>query len=126
MKKHLAVDAAATPPAGSPRAGTQPRVVTPELEEVIRGMLRADVELKASVIHERLVHERGVPVHYQRVKLACRELRGAGGGPGRIRTCDTRFRNPSIASTRVVCYQRFSTVDLGAEGVSCPIRAQSN
>lgn len=108
VKKHLAVDAASTPPAGSPRAGTQPRVVTPELEEVIRGMLRADVELKASVIHERLVHERGVPVHYQRVKLACRELRplvvaelDAGDEVRRLRGLHRRFATLPGAQAQV-------------------------
>jgi len=50
-------------------------VITPELEGLIRGMLGKDVELKASVIHERLVAEHGFTGHYQRVKMACRDLR---------------------------------------------------
>ena len=75
VKRYLAADAPGTPPAGSPRGGTQPRVVTPAVEGLIRGMLKRDVELKASVIHERLVHEHGFTGHYQRVKMACQELR---------------------------------------------------
>lgn len=75
VKKYLAADAPVVPPAGSPRAGTQPRAITPQLEQVIRGMLAKDVELKASVIHERLVAEHGFDGHYQRVKMACRQLR---------------------------------------------------
>jgi transposase len=71
VKKYLAADA----PAGSSRSGTQPRAVTAVFEGVIRGMLKADVELKASVVHERLVSEHGFFGHYQRVKAACRELR---------------------------------------------------
>jgi transposase len=75
VKKYLAADAPSVPPAGSSRSGTQPRAVTAVFEAVIRGMLKADVELKASVVHERLVSEHGFFGHYQRVKAACRELR---------------------------------------------------
>lgn len=75
VKKHLAADAPAFPPAGSSRSGTQPRAVTAAFEAVSRGMLKADVELKANVVHERLVSEHGFVDHYQRVKAACRELR---------------------------------------------------
>lgn len=75
VKKYLATDAPGVPPVGSARAGTQSRAVTPVFEAVIRKMLTQDVELKASVIHERLVAEHGFTGHYQRVKMACRELR---------------------------------------------------
>lgn len=61
VKKYLATDAAVAPPSAPPRAGTQPRAITPELEALIRSWLVMDVELKASVIHERLVAERGSP-----------------------------------------------------------------
>ena len=75
VKKYLAADAPAVPPGGSPRAGTQPRVITPAVEALIRAMLKKDVELKASVIHERLASDHDVHVNYQRVKMACRGLR---------------------------------------------------
>ena len=75
VKKYLAVDAPTLPPVGSPRVGTQSRVITPVLEAQIRSMLKRDVGLKASVIHERLVAEYGFTGHYQRVKMACRQLR---------------------------------------------------
>ena len=77
VKRYLAADAPSAPPAASCRKGTQPRVVTPVIEALIRGMLSRDVELKASVIWERLAAEHDVSVHYQRVKMACRELRPA-------------------------------------------------
>ena len=75
VKKHLAADAPGTPPAGSSRKGTQPKAITLAVEALIRGMLAKDVALKGSVIWERLAAEHDVHVHYQRVKMACRELR---------------------------------------------------
>lgn len=77
VKKYLAADAPLTPPAAPSRAGTQPRAITPELELLIRSWLAKDIELKASVIHERLVDEHGFTGHYQRVKMACQVLRPA-------------------------------------------------
>ncbi len=75
VKKVLAKQSPGTPPVGSSRKGTQPRVITGRIEALIRSMLAGDVELKASVICERLASDYDVHVHYQRVKLACRELR---------------------------------------------------
>ena len=75
VKKHLAADAPGTPPAGSSSKGTQPKAITLAVEALIRGMLAKDVALKGSVIWERLAAEHDVHVHYQRVKMACRELR---------------------------------------------------
>jgi transposase len=77
VKKYLAPDAPVAPPPAPPRAGTQPRAITPELELLIRSWLAKDIELKASVIHERLVDEHGFTGHYQRVKMACQVLRPA-------------------------------------------------
>ena len=77
VKKYLAADAPSAPPAAPSRAGTQPRAITPELESLIRSWLAKDIELKASVIHERLVDEHGFTGHYQRVKMACQVLRPA-------------------------------------------------
>ena len=54
VRKYLAEDAASVPPSAPPRAGTQPRVIT-AFVGVIEAWLRADVTLKGSVIHERLV-----------------------------------------------------------------------
>jgi len=108
VKKYLAAGARNVPPVGSSRLGTQPRVVTPELVEVITGMLRADVELKASVIHERLVAERGFSGSYQRVKLTCRELRplveaelDAGDEVRRLRGLHRRFATLPGAQAQV-------------------------
>lgn len=44
--------------------------------EVIAPMLRADITLKGSVIHERLLAERGFTGSYQRVKMHLAEARG--------------------------------------------------
>ena len=68
VKKYLADDAAVGPPAGPPRAGTQPRLIGPFVA-VVEAWLRADVGLKATVIHERLVAEHGFTGSYQRVKM---------------------------------------------------------
>lgn len=74
VKKYLAEGAAAVPPAAPSRAGTQPRVLAP-FEGLIEGWLRADVDLKGSVIHERLVAEYGFTGHYQRVKMHLAQVR---------------------------------------------------
>ena len=74
VRKYLAEDAPSVPPAAPPRAGTQPRLVTPFVG-VIEAWLRADVSLKATVVHERLVAEHGFPGTYQRVKMFLAEAR---------------------------------------------------
>jgi transposase len=68
VKKYLAADAQAGPPAAPSRAGTQPRKIDP-LAGVVDSWLRRDVRLRASVIFERLVAEYGFDGHYQRVKM---------------------------------------------------------
>lgn len=74
VKKYLAPDAENTPPRATSRKGTQPRRIDP-LVGVVEAWLRADIELRASVIHERLVEQYGFTGSYQRVKLFVRELR---------------------------------------------------
>ena len=75
VKKYLAEDAPVSPPgAGTPRAGTQPRLIDP-FTGVIDGWLRADIRLKASVIHERLADGHGFTGNYQRVKMYVAEAR---------------------------------------------------
>ena len=68
MRKYLAADAPVVPPTSPPRAGTQPRVIAP-FEAVIEAWLRADLTLKASVVHERLVDQHGFTGNYQRTKM---------------------------------------------------------
>ena len=74
VMKYLAADAPAVPPAAPRRAGTQPRLIEP-LVGVVEAWLRADLALKGSVIHERLVAEHGFTGSYQRVKMLLAELR---------------------------------------------------
>jgi hypothetical protein len=50
VKKYLAPDAPGRPPRAPARVGTQPRVIEP-LVAVVDGWLRADLALRASVIH---------------------------------------------------------------------------
>ncbi|MFI7644229.1 IS21 family transposase, partial [Nonomuraea sp. NPDC049400] len=73
VKKYLQAEGA-VPPSAPPRKGTQPRKLEP-LEPVVEAWLRADISLKASVIHERLVDQYGWDGHYQRVKMFCAEVR---------------------------------------------------
>ncbi|MDX2974569.1 IS21 family transposase [Kribbella solani] len=75
VKKYLAEDAPSAPPAAPGRIGTQPRVITPFVG-VIEAWLRADVALKGTVIHERLVAEHAFTGNYQRVKMFLAEARG--------------------------------------------------
>ncbi len=74
VRKYLAEDAPSAPPAAPPRAGTQPKVITP-LVGVIEAWLRADITLKGTVIHERLVAQHGFTGSYQRVKMFLAEAR---------------------------------------------------
>jgi transposase len=73
VKKYLTADPG-VPPMAPPRRGTQPRVVGPFVD-VIDTWLRKDTELKAAVIHERLVASYGFSGHYQRVKMYVAEAR---------------------------------------------------
>lgn len=75
VRKYLAEDAPTGPPTGSPRVGTQPKVIEPFVE-IIGVWLRADITLKGAVIHERLVAEHGFTGSYQRVKMHLAEVRG--------------------------------------------------
>jgi transposase len=74
VRRYLAVDAASVPPSGPPRAGCQPLLITPFMP-VIEAWLRADLTLKGTVIHERLVADYGFTGHYQRVKMFLAEAR---------------------------------------------------
>lgn len=73
VKKYLEGEEPA-PPAAPSRKGTQPRKID-RFAGVVDSWLRADIGLKASVIHERLVAEYGWDGHYQRVKMYCAEAR---------------------------------------------------
>jgi transposase len=74
VRKYLAEDAPSVPPAAPSRAGSQPRVITPFVA-VIESMLRNDLSLKGTVIHERLVADYGFTGSYQRVKMFLAEAR---------------------------------------------------
>ena len=58
VRKYLAEDAPAAPPSAPARVGTQPRK-TDGFAHLIDAWLEADLSLRASVIHERLVAEYG-------------------------------------------------------------------
>ena len=74
VRKYLAEDAPSVPPSAPSRAGTQPRVIAP-FAGVVEAWLRADITLKGTVIHERLVAEHGFTGSYQRVKVFLAEAR---------------------------------------------------
>ena len=77
VKKYLAAesgDPLGAPPRAPSRAGTQPRLIEPHVAR-IEGWLRKDLELRGSVIHERLVAEYGFTGSYQRVKMFLAEAR---------------------------------------------------
>lgn len=74
VRKYLSEDASSVPPSAPPRAGTQPKLITPFVG-VIEAWLRADITLKATVIHERLVDQHGFTGNYQRVKMFLAEAR---------------------------------------------------
>jgi transposase len=74
VRKYLAEDAASVPPASPPRKGTEPLLITPFIP-LVEAWLRADLTLKGTVVHERLVAEHGFTGHYQRVKMFLAEAR---------------------------------------------------
>lgn len=77
VKKYLAPepgDPQAVPPRAPSRAATQPRVIEAHVAR-IEAWLRKDLELRGSVIHERLVAEYGFTGSYQRVKMFLAEAR---------------------------------------------------
>lgn len=74
VRKYLAEDAESVPPTPPPRVGSQPRLVDPFVE-LIESWLRTDLDLKGTVIHERLVAGYGFPGNYQRVKMFLAEAR---------------------------------------------------
>ena len=97
VKKHLMAEAANTPPSAPSRLGTQPRVITPFVG-VVDAMLRKDITVKGTVIHERLVAEHGFTANYQRVKQYLREARpriaaelGADSGADPLAELHRRF-----------------------------------
>ena len=68
VRKYLAENAVSVPPAGPSRIGTQPLLTTPFIG-VVEAWLRADLRIKGTVAHERLVAEHGFTGHYKRVKM---------------------------------------------------------
>ncbi|MFD6757289.1 IS21 family transposase [Micromonospora gifhornensis] len=74
VRKYLAEDAPPAPPQPRPRAGGRVSVLSP-FAHVIDAWLRAELLLKGTVIHERLVEQYGFTGTYQRVKLYLQEAR---------------------------------------------------
>ncbi|MDD1059839.1 IS21 family transposase [Streptomyces cocklensis] len=68
VRKYLSAPGPATPPRRSPSGRSRARVID-EFGPLIDSMLRAEVLMKAAVIHERLAQEYGFTGNYQRVKL---------------------------------------------------------
>ncbi|WP_438817428.1 hypothetical protein [Streptomyces fildesensis] len=68
VRKYLSAPGPATPPRRSPSGRSRARVID-EFGPVVDSMLRAEVLMKAAVIHERLAQQYGFTGNYQRVKL---------------------------------------------------------
>jgi transposase len=105
VKKYLTVEGVALPPQAPSRAGTQPQLIEP-FTEVIDTWLRADLTLKGSVIHERLVAEYGFAGHYQRVKMYLASARSRiavelEGDDNRLRGLHRRFEVLAGAQAQV-------------------------
>ncbi|MGY3056848.1 transposase [Streptomyces sp. TE3672] len=74
VSKYLSAEGPARPPRRSADGRSHKRVVD-EVAPLIDAMLRAEVLMKAAVIHERLAREYGFTGNYQRVKLYVQEAR---------------------------------------------------
>ncbi|MEV4582317.1 IS21 family transposase [Nonomuraea jabiensis] len=74
VKKYLETDGPVAPPAAAARPSRRNQVIA-QYAPVIDAWLRAELLLKATVIHERLVEEYGFTGNYQRVKLYLQQAR---------------------------------------------------
>ncbi|MFI1259207.1 hypothetical protein ACH4U6_36570 [Streptomyces netropsis] len=74
VRKYLSSPCPATPPRRSPNGRSRARGID-EFAPLVDAMLRAEVVMKAAVIHERLVAEYGFTGNYQRVKVYVQEAR---------------------------------------------------
>jgi transposase len=74
VSKYLSADGPASPPRRSPNGRVRARVID-EFAPLVDSMLRAEILMKAAVIHERLAQEYGFTGNYQRVKLYVQEAR---------------------------------------------------
>ncbi|MGW7469673.1 hypothetical protein ACWGJT_34675, partial [Streptomyces xantholiticus] len=95
VSKYLKNSASAAPPKREV-GGQRHRRVVDEVAPLIDAMLRSEVLLKASVIHERLVQDYAVTINYQRVKLYLQEARPRiaeelGISPGELAGLHRRF-----------------------------------
>ena len=74
VKKYMEEDGPAAPPVPASRPGGDKKVIT-AYAPVIDAWLRAEILLKGTVIHERLVEEYGFTGNYQRVKMYLQQAR---------------------------------------------------
>jgi transposase len=68
VRKYLSAPGPATPPRRSPSGRSKARMID-EFAPQVDSMLRAEILMKAAVIHGRLTAEYGFTGNYQRVKL---------------------------------------------------------
>jgi transposase len=95
VRKYLSAQAPVAPPRRT-RGGRGRKRVIDEVAPLIDAMLRAEIMIKASVVHERLVAEYGFTGNYQRVKLYLQQARPRiaaelGIGPGELAGLHRRF-----------------------------------
>ncbi|PSK55038.1 hypothetical protein B0E38_03279 [Streptomyces sp. 111WW2] len=74
VSKYLSADGPVSPPRRSPSGQSRARVID-EFAPLVDSMLRAEILMKAAVIHERLAGEYGFTGNYQRTKLYVQEAR---------------------------------------------------
>jgi transposase len=95
VKKYLSQEGLVSVPRRVAQASGRPPALGP-FAHVIDGWLRAELLLKGTVIHERLVEQYGFTGHYQRVKLYLQEARPRiaaelGISPGELAGLHRRF-----------------------------------
>ncbi|WP_338674659.1 IS21 family transposase [Streptomyces sp. SCSIO 30461] len=74
VSKYLSADGPVSPPRRLPNGRLRARVID-EFAPLVDSMLRAEILMKAAVIHERLAQEYGFTGNYQRTKLYVQEAR---------------------------------------------------
>ncbi len=102
VSKYLSADSSAPP---RRTASGQPRKrVVDEVAPLIDAMLRAEVLMKAAVIHERLATEYGFTGNYQRVKLYVQEARPRIGEELPFHCIRRRSDSPATTTSTSMCW----------------------
>ena len=88
---------------GAPWVGSQSQAITPTVEQVIRGMLKEDVELMVAVVQQGRMLQHGFTSHHQGVPTTCLRARSVGGAELGRATMPEDIVSARCGSSRICC-----------------------